>query len=61
MPAVNYPAPDGPSLAEVRAALLHLVSTGRVVVFSLSAWNPDLPDADRAARAVSRLAALFAS
>lgn len=61
MPAVNYPAPEGPSLADVRAALLHLVSTGRVLVFSVSAWNPDLPGADRAAQATARLAALFTS
>jgi arginase len=59
MPAVNYPAPEGPSLAEVRAALLHLRSTGRVVAFSVSAWNPDRPGADRAARATGSLADLF--
>jgi arginase len=61
MPAVDYPAPEGPSLAEVRAALLHLVSTERVVAFSVSAWNPELPGAGRAAEATSRLAALFTS
>jgi arginase len=59
MPAVNYPAPAGPSLTEVRAALLHLAVTGRVVAFSVSAWNPDLPGADQAAQATERLAALF--
>jgi len=59
MPAVNYPAPGGPSLAEVRTALLHLRSTGRVVAFSASSWNPDLPSADRAARATGSLVDLF--
>jgi len=59
MPAVNYPAPEGPSLAQVRAALLHLGSTDRVVAFSLSSWNPDLPGADVAARAAGRLIELF--
>ena len=59
MPAVNYPAPEGPSLSEVRASLLHLASTGRVVAFSISSWNPDQPDADRAASAAGRLTALF--
>jgi arginase len=61
MPAVNYPAPEGPALADVRAALLHLVSTDRVVAFSVSSWNPDLPEAERAAAATTRLAALFMS
>ncbi len=59
MPAVNYPAPDGPSLAQVRASLLHLASTGRVAACSVSSWNPELPGADRAARATARLIDLF--
>lgn len=59
MPAVDYPAPGGPSLAEVRSSLLHLASTGRVVAFSISSWNPALPGAGQAARATATLAALF--
>ncbi len=56
MPAVNYPAPGGPSLTEVEAALAALAATGRVVAASLSCWNPALPDAGRAAAATARLA-----
>jgi arginase len=59
MPAMNYPAPGGPSLAEVAAALGALEATGRVVAFSASCWNPELPGAETAARAVRRLAAPF--
>lgn len=59
MPAVNYPAPAGPSLAEVRAALLALAATGRVVAFSISTWNPALPGAEQAAVATVTLAAPF--
>jgi arginase len=59
MPAMNYPAPDGPSLEAVRSALAELYATGRVVAFSASCWNPALAEADRAAAAVERLAAPF--
>ncbi len=57
MPAVNYPAPGGPSLAEVENAVAALVRTGRVAAASFSCWNPALPGADRAAAATTRLAA----
>lgn len=59
LPAVDYPAPGGPSLDAVRDAMEDLASTGRVVAFSISSWNPDLPEADRAAAASLSLAALF--
>ena len=59
MPAHNYPAPGGPSLAEVRAALAHLAATGRVAAVSFSTWNPALPGADRAAAAGADLARIF--
>ncbi len=59
MPAMNYPAADGPSLEAVRTAIIHLVATGRVVAFSVSSWNPELPGADVAAAAMLRLAAPF--
>jgi arginase len=55
MPAVNYPSPGGPSLADVASSLALLGSTGRVVAFSLSSWNPALPDADRAGAATEVL------
>lgn len=59
MPAMNYPAPGGPSLGEVREALEGLEATGRVAAFSVSSWNPALPGADRAAAATCELAASF--
>ncbi len=57
LPAINYPAPGGPSLAEVEAALRHVAAAGNVVAASFSCWNPALPGADRAAAATARLAA----
>ncbi len=60
MPAHNYPAPGGPSLREVRAALEHLAATGRVAAVSFSTWNPALPGADRAAAAAATLTTSFA-
>lgn len=59
MPAMNYPAPDGPSLDAVRMAMIHLATTGRVVAFSISSWNPELPGADVAAAAMLKLSAPF--
>jgi len=59
MPAMNYPAPEGPLLADVSAAVDRLAATGRVVAFSLSSWNPELPGAKQAAAAASHLAAPF--
>ena len=48
-PAVNYPAPGGPGLEEVGAALRRLAATGRVVAASFSSWNPELDGAEAAA------------
>jgi arginase len=59
MPAMNYPAADGPSLDAVRMAMIHLATTGRVVAFSISSWNPELPGADIAAAAMLKLATPF--
>ena len=59
MPAVNYPSPDGPSLAEIAAAVASLHATGRVIALSLSSWNPALSGADTAATATRRIAAPF--
>jgi arginase len=56
MPAMNYPAPGGPSLKAVRRAVEQLAATGRVVAFSISSWNPALPGADVAAGASAELA-----
>ncbi len=59
LPAVNYPAPGGPSLAATRAAMEYLAATGRVVAFSVSSWNPAYPEAERAAAATLQLAEPF--
>lgn len=56
MPAHNYPAPGGPSLRDVQAALARLAATGRVAAVSFSTWNPSLPGADRASAAAALLA-----
>lgn len=39
-PAMNYPAPVGPSAAEVQAVFRKLAETGRVVAVSVSLWSP---------------------
>lgn len=57
LPAVNYPAPGGPTLRQVRAVLIHLVTTERVVAVSVSGWNPELPGAEAAAEATYKLMA----
>ena len=59
MPAMNYPAPNGPSLNRVAGALVQLQATGRVVAVSFSCWNPALPGAEVAAAATRRLATPF--
>lgn len=59
MPAMNYPAADGPRLRDVRMAMIHLATTGRVEAFSISSWNPALPGADVAAAAAFQIAAPF--
>lgn len=59
MPAVNYPAPGGPSLESVASALRSIASTGRVVACSISSWNPALPGASLAAAATEALTSVF--
>ena len=56
MPAHNFPAPGGPSLRDVEAALARIAASGRVAAVSFSTWNPALPGADRAAAATTVLA-----
>jgi arginase len=55
MPALDYPAPGGPSVDRVRALLDHLFGSGQVAAFSVVGWNPILPGADRAREAAMRL------
>jgi len=59
LPAINYPAPSGPSLHDVHDAVHRLAGTGRVVAASVSSWNPGLPGADRAAAATRRIMSDF--
>jgi len=59
LPAINYPAPHGPSLEDVRDAVGQLASTGRVVAASVSSWNPALPGADEAAAATHSIMDVF--
>ena len=59
LPAVNYPAGNGPSAEQVRDAVHHLAHTGRVVAASVSSWNPALPGADRAARVTRSIMNIF--
>ncbi|MEZ4518878.1 MAG: arginase family protein [Chloroflexota bacterium] len=41
-PAMNYPAPGGPSTALVREVFQRLAATDRVVAVSVSLWEPSL-------------------
>ena len=42
LPAVSYPAPGGPSAADLARLFTALAATGRVAAVSFSAWNPAL-------------------
>ena len=56
MPALEYPAPGGPMLQEVRAELGGLVATGRVAAISVACtWKPADPAAEQAAAATGVL------
>jgi arginase len=48
MPALNYPEPDGPSVAETAETLHHVVSESQVVGVLFSLWNDTLPGAETA-------------
>lgn len=48
LPAINYPAPNGPSAIAVKTAIDRLVSSGQVIAASVSSWNPSLEGASRA-------------
>ncbi len=59
LPAINYPAPDGPPVEVVAESVERLAATGRVVAFSVSTWNPALAGAARAAESTRLIAAPF--
>lgn len=43
-PAMNYPAPDGPTAASLQRVFSYLAQTKRIIAVSLSSWNPDLDE-----------------
>ena len=44
-PAMNYLAPGGPDLEQLKIIFQHLADTRRIIAVSLSSWNPELdPD-----------------
>jgi arginase len=53
VPAMNYPAPGGPSAVTVRRVFRHLAASGRIAAVSLSAWNPALDDVNGRSRTIS--------
>lgn len=48
MPAMNYPEPNGPSLAETSETLKHVLDNSNVVGVLFSLWNDTLEGADTA-------------
>ncbi len=55
MPAVNYPAAGGPGAAAVREAVERVFASGRVVAFSFTGPDPNLPGAELSAATARRL------
>jgi arginase len=60
-PAMNYPAPGGPSAEELRMVMKRLNQAGNLAAVSMSTWNPNL-DHDGKSRIICMrlLAALIA-
>jgi arginase len=50
-PAMNYPAPGGPSAEELKHVFQHIAQRGQVLAASMSTWNPEL-DKDGRSREV---------
>ena len=58
VPGLHYPADGGPDVVTVRAAVDHLLATGRVAgVCMACTWDHGHPDAGRAAAAARQVAA----
>ena len=55
MPAMSYPEPDGPTLAESIESLNHVLERGNVVGVLFSLWNSTLEGSDAAREATLRL------
>ncbi|MBN1285312.1 MAG: arginase family protein [Anaerolineae bacterium] len=60
MPAMNYPAPGGPSLAQVAATLARVTREAQVVGLLFSLWNDTLAGAHEALEGTLRLVRAFA-
>lgn len=54
-PAMNYPAPSGPSAAILSRVFARLAQTERLAAVSLSAWNPALDEDGRTRQVAMRL------
>ena len=50
-PAMNYLAPGGPDLQQLKDVFQYLAGTGRIIAVSLSSWNPALDPDGRTQRA----------
>lgn len=59
MPAVNYPAPAGPSADAIAAVVSNLERYFEVAAFSFSCWNPAMEGAELSATNSHRIAAPF--
>ncbi len=46
-PAMNYPAPDGPSPKVMQQVFERLAKSGQVAAISVSAWNPEMDENGR--------------
>ena len=47
LPAMSYPEPGGPSIAESAKTLKHVIENNKVVGILFSLWNPTLAGADK--------------
>jgi arginase len=59
MPAVNYPAAEGPTVDELAHVFSILAKTGRVAAASMSAWNPELDEDGRCRKTAMSLLQLL--
>lgn len=53
-PAMNYPAPGGPTAEQLNSVFRALAQTGRVVAISVSLWEPTLDNDGQTERVVMR-------
>jgi len=54
-PAMNYPAPGGPSPENLQTVMRHLNRTGKIAAVSVSSWNPLLDKDGRSRRVCMEL------